>query len=403
MIPGMAGETRALLRQAERMEGVAPFHVCEVLDRAAALAAAGRDVIHMEIGEPDFPTADPIRAAATAFLAGGSVRYTSALGLPALRQAIAERYGREDGVDVDPERVVVTAGASAALFMALAARLDAGDGLLLADPGYPCNRNYAHLLGITEQSIPVDATTGYQPTAEAIAAAWEPSTRAVLLASPANPTGTVVPDAELQRIHGVVTERGGVLIVDEIYRGLVYDARPMTAAALAGDVIVVNSFSKYEGMTGWRLGWLVAPTESMRALEVLSQNLYIAASTVAQHAALAAFEPATEAIFAERREAFRRRRDLLVPGLIELGFNVPVVPQGAFYVYAGIDALAADGERLCLDLLDRAGVAVTPGIDFGRNRATRAVRFAYTTGEDRIAEALERIGAHLDRADEGGE
>jgi len=394
----MAGEIEATRAQAERMAGVAPFHVCEVLDRAAALEAAGRDVIHMEIGEPDFPTAAPIREAATAFLAGGSVRYTSALGLPDLRRAIAERYAREDGVEVDPERVIVTAGASAGLFMALAARLDSGDGLLLADPGYPCNRNYAHLLGIDEQSIPVDATTGYQPTAEAIAAAWRPSTRAVLLASPANPTGTVVSDAELDRIHDVVAERGGVLIVDEIYRGLVYDSRPMTAAALDGDVVVVNSFSKYEGMTGWRLGWLVAPAASMRALEILSQNLYIAASTVAQHAALAAFEPSTEAIFAERREAFRRRRDLLVPGLVALGFSVPAVPQGAFYVYAGIDAIADDGERLCLDLLERAGVAVTPGIDFGENRATRSVRFAYTTGEERITEALRRIADHLDGA-----
>lgn len=394
----MAGEAEAMRIQAARMDGIAPFHVCEVLDRAAALEAAGRDVIHMEIGEPDFPTAEPIRAAAAAFLAGGSVRYTSALGLPALRRAIAERYAREDGVAVDAARIVVTAGASAALFMALASRFDSGDGLLLADPGYPCNRNYAHLLGIEEQSIPVDATTEYQPTAELIAEAWRPSTRGVLLASPTNPTGTVVPDAELVRIHETVAERGGVLIVDEIYRGLVYGSRPMTAAALDGDVLVVNSFSKYEGMTGWRLGWLVAPPSSMRALEVLSQNLYIAASTVAQQAALAAFEPATEAIFAERLDAFRRRRDLLVPGLRALGFSVPVVPEGAFYVYAGIDALADDGERLCLDLLDQAGVAVTPGIDFGRNRAERAVRFAYTTAEERIAEALERIDGHLARS-----
>jgi aspartate/methionine/tyrosine aminotransferase len=391
----MAGETDSMRAQAARMDGIAPFHVCEVLDRAAALEAAGRDVIHMEIGEPDFPTAEPIRAAATAFLAGGSVRYTSALGLPALRRAIAERYAREDGVEVDPNRVIVTAGASAALFMALASRLDAGDGLLLADPGYPCNRNYAHLLGIEEQAIPVDATTGYQPTAESIADAWRPSTRAVLLASPANPTGTVVPDAEVRRIHEIVAERGGVLIVDEIYRGLVYGPRPATAASLGGDVLVVNSFSKYEGMTGWRLGWLVAPPESVRALEVLSQNLYIAASTVAQHAALAAFEPGTEAIFEERRDAFRRRRDLLVPGLIDLGFVIPVVPEGAFYVYAGIDGLADDGERLCLELLEQVGVAVTPGIDFGRNCAERYVRFAYTTGEDRIAEALGRMVEHL--------
>lgn len=381
---------------ARRMAEIQPFHVMELLRRAHELEAAGHDVIHMEVGEPDFPTPTPMIEAATRFLAGGDVRYTGALGLPALREAIARFYHDRFHVDVPPERIVVTPGASGALMLALAATTDPGDEWLLPDPGYPSNRHLVRSMEGVASSLPVDAASRYQPTPEQLAAHWTPRTRGLIVASPSNPTGTLLCADELVALHAETHRRSGLLVVDEIYQGLTYGVEASTALAQpalrdADDLFVVNSFSKYFGMTGWRLGWLVAPRHLAREIEKLAQHFFIAPSTPAQHAALAAFAPATLEILEARREEFAARRDTLLPALRELGFIVATEPHGAFYIYADVSRLADDSEALARRLIEEAGVAVTPGLDFGNHHPRRHLRVAYTTRRDRLLEAVERI------------
>jgi aspartate/methionine/tyrosine aminotransferase len=382
------------MKFAARLSGIEPFHVMDILARARAMEAAGRSVIHLEIGEPDFPTVDRIVQAGIEALRSGHTHYTPALGLPALRAAIARHY--PDGHRPDPARVLVTPGASGALTLIFAALLSPGDRVLMADPGYPCNRHFVRLFEGEPAGIAVGPEHDYQLTADLIRANWDRRTVAVLLASPSNPTGTLVPADELQRIVATVDELGGVLIVDEIYHGLTYGMDAVSALQFSDRVFVVNSFSKYYGMTGWRLGWLVAPPEALPALDKLAQNVFLAASTPAQHAALAAFEPAVIAELEQRREQFRRRRDLLLPGLRALGFEVPVTPQGAFYIYAGCSRFTDDSQRFTRDLLETSGVAITPGIDFGHHQPHRHVRFSYANTPERIAEALQRLACFLD-------
>lgn len=386
------------VRHAARMDEIEPFRVMELLARAKALEARGRSVVHMEVGEPDFSTPEPIVRAGQEALARGLTHYTPAAGLPELREAIARDYRERWGVDVAPERVVVTPGASGALNLLMGVLIGPGDEVLLADPGYPCNRHFVRLAEGRPVSIPVGPASAYQLTAERVAPHLEPSTRAVLLASPANPTGTLIAPGELARIHAQTRARGVELIVDEIYQGLVYAGPSGSALALGEDVFVVNSFSKYFGMTGWRLGWLVAPEAYIGDLERLAQNIFLAAPTPAQHAALAAFRPDTRAILEERRETFRARRDYLLPAVRGLGMEVAVAPEGAFYLYADCGRYSADSYALCLDLLEHVGVAITPGIDFGRHQAATHVRFAYTTGLDRLREGVRRIAAYLERS-----
>jgi aspartate/methionine/tyrosine aminotransferase len=379
-------------RLAARMGAVRPFQAMAVFERALELQAQGRSVIHLEVGEPDFGTPAPVTEAAARYVAGGAVGYTPAQGLPALRRAISDAYAERLGADVPPERIVVTTGASGALLLALAATMGPGDDLLLTDPGYPCNPNMALVCGARPRPVAVGPDTDYQFTAELVAGHWDEATRGVLLATPSNPTGTVVPPAELEAIVGVVAEREGTCIVDEIYGELVYDRVPSTVltAPGAGEVFVVNSFSKTFGMTGWRLGWLVVPPWADDAVRVLAGNLYISAPAPAQHAALAAFTPATWDIVEERRKEFAARRELLLDGLRRIGFEVPVLPSGAFYVYAGCDRFG-DSVTLSAQLLEEAGVAVTPGGDFGATAGHRHVRFSYTNSMANIAEALERM------------
>jgi aspartate/methionine/tyrosine aminotransferase len=378
-------------RPAARMADIAPFHVMEVMGRAQAAEATGRDIVHMEVGEPDFATVDPIVEAGIRALRDGHTHYTLALGLPALRDAIADFYRARHGVAVEPRRVVVTVGASGALQMALWALVGPGDEVLLTDPGYPCNRHFVQLAGGVPVDLPVGPETNWQPTAKQIEAALTPRTRAVLLASPANPTGAVIDRAELARIAALLRARGVALIADEIYHGLLYGADTCTALACDADAVVVNSFSKYFGMTGWRLGWLVVPDALLRSVEKLAQNLFISPPTPAQYAALVAFEPGTLALLDARRDEFKARRDRLLPALRELGFDIPVTPQGAFYVYAGCERFAADSFDFSLRLLDEAGIAATPGLDFGRHTARSHLRFAYTTSAERIADAIARL------------
>ncbi|CAG0989789.1 (5-formylfuran-3-yl)methyl phosphate transaminase [Burkholderiales bacterium] len=386
-------------RLAARVADIAPFHVMEVQTAARALEAAGRSVVHMEIGEPDFPTPEPVLDAARAALADGGIYYTSALGIPELRAAIARHYGDRYGVDVSPERVIVTAGSSAALLLVVALLVNRDEQILMADPGYPCNRHFVRTLEGEPVGVPVGADTRYQLSADLVARHWSARTRGVLIASPSNPTGTTVEREEMRRIVREVDDRGGRLIVDEIYLGLTYDlapgGRPASALALSDDIFVVSSFSKYFNMTGWRLGWVVAPERHVRDIEKLAQNLYISPPTLSQRAALACFEPATLAILESRRDEFRARRDLLVPALRELGFGIPVMPTGGFFVYADTSRFSGGSRAFCRDVLERAGVAITPGIDFGAWRAGAHVRFAYTIAREKIADGIARLARFL--------
>jgi aspartate/methionine/tyrosine aminotransferase len=371
------------------MRQIQPFHVMAMLAAATEREQAGHPVIHLEVGEPDFPTPRKIVEAGQKALAAGRTRYTPALGLHALREKIAAHYGPHDP---GAGRVIVTPGSSGALQLAFAAVLDPGDEVLLADPGYPCNANMILLAGGTPKRIPCGPRVNYQLSAEAVARHWSRKTRAVLLANPSNPTGSTVAPDELRAIVGIVESKGGVLIVDEIYHGLVYDAAIETVLASSDRAIVVNSFSKYYGMTGWRVGWMVAPTNLVPEIDKLAQNLFISAPTPAQHAAFRALDPDVKKTLEKRRTEFKRRRDYLVPALRELGFRIPRMPEGAFYVYADCSAFTRDSERFCRELLEKTDVAVTPGLDFGRHRARSHVRFSYANTMKHLSEAAGRIG-----------
>ncbi len=322
------------MKIADRMASIQPFHVMALLARARELEAAGRSIIHMEIGEPDFITPRPVIEAGLAALQQGKTHYTPATGLPALRERIAAFYNDRYGVAVEAERIVITPGASAALQLVMAALVNPGDHVLMADPGYPCNRNFVYLVNGEPVGIPVDAASGYQPTVQQVNELWTEKVAALLVASPSNPTGTLLSAATLQGYFSTAMEKGGSLVVDEIYHGLTYGSPAQTALAISDELFVINSFSKYFGMTGWRLGWLVAPRDVVPEIDKLAQNLFLAAPTLAQHAALKAFDEQNIAILESRREEFRLRRDYLLPALREIGFDIPVTPEGAFYLYA---------------------------------------------------------------------
>ncbi|MGH8686123.1 MAG: pyridoxal phosphate-dependent aminotransferase [Burkholderiales bacterium] len=379
------------LRAARRAAEIEPFQVMDVLARAHALEASGRRVVHMEIGEPDFTAPEAVVEAGVRALRDGRTAYTATLGLPALREAIAQHYEARFGRRLDPARVAVTAGASGGLLLALAMLVDPGDEVLVPDPGYPGYRHFVRAFEGVARPLALEAATRYQPTLEQVRRAWTPRTRALVLGSPSNPTGTIVDPAELERIAAFLESQGGVLVADEIYQGLVYGAAPSTALGLPGDVVLVNSFSKYFCMTGWRLGWVVLPPARMRDFEKLAQHFFICAPSVAQHAALEAFTPATRAVLEARRAEFERRRDFLVPALRRAGLEIPAAPEGAFYVYADCAALEPDARRFAMDLLETAGVAATPGVDFGEHGTGRCLRFAYTRALEDLEEAAARI------------
>jgi len=385
-------------RWAQRAHDIESFKVMDLLKRARELGSQGRDVIHLEVGEPDFTTAEPIVSAAHSALDQGLMQYTPAAGIPELRQAIASFYMTRYGLSIPAERVIVTAGASGALLLTFALLADMGQNIMMADPGYPCNRQFLRLLEARGLQVPTTAADNFQLTPELIERYWQANTAGVLLASPSNPTGTLVSPEQMQQISTAVRDREGVLIVDELYHGLTYGVDAQTVLATDDEAFVINSFSKYFGMTGWRLGWIVAPEAAVPELEKLAQNLFISPSTLAQHAALAAFEPETLAILEARRAEFGKRRDLLVGGLRELGFVVPAMPEGAFYVYADASHLTDNSFDYCWALLEEDFIAVTPGADFGQNQAQKYVRFSYTTGIDRIEMALDRLQRRIARA-----
>ncbi|MDX1370237.1 pyridoxal phosphate-dependent aminotransferase [Pseudomonas sp.] len=378
-----------------RSRAIEPFHVMALLARANQLQAAGHDVIHLEIGEPDFTTAAPIVAAGQAALAAGHTRYTAARGIPALREAIAGFYAQRYRLSIDPERILITPGGSGALLLATSLLVDPGKHWLLADPGYPCNRHFLRLVEGAAQLVPVGPEVRYQLTADLVARHWDKDSVGALVASPANPTGTLLSREELGGLSRALNERGGHLVVDEIYHGLTYGVDASSVLEVDDDAFVLNSFSKYFGMTGWRLGWLVAPQAAVADLEKLAQNLYISAPSMAQHAALACFEAPTLEILEQRRHEFARRRDFLLPALRELGFKIAVEPEGAFYLYADISAFGGDAFAFCQHFLETEHVAITPGLDFGRHLASQHVRFAYTQDLPRLQQAVERIARGL--------
>jgi aspartate/methionine/tyrosine aminotransferase len=403
------------MRVTQRAQRIEPFYVMEVAKAAAALAqqAAHTDkpMVFLNIGEPDFTAPPLVQEAAQRAIAGGNTQYTDATGLMPLRERISAWYASRFGVQVPARRIVLTAGASAALQLACLALIEAGDQVLMPDPSYPCNRHFVHAAEGTARLLPTTPAERFQLSAAKVEAAWTAQTRGVLLASPSNPTGTSIHPSELRRIHEIVQRHNGVTMVDEIYLGLSHDATfGRSALEIDDNIISINSFSKYFSMTGWRLGWLVVPDALVSVVERLAQNLYICPSTVAQHAALACFEPASLAEYEHRRSEFKARRDYFIPALRSLGFEVPVEPDGAFYVYADCSKVQAklgvapaqntdsssNSNRggswdFCFEMMRRAHVAITPGRDFGHDSTAQFVRFSTASSMDDLHTAIARM------------
>ncbi|KXS37166.1 MAG: aspartate aminotransferase [Halomonadaceae bacterium T82-2] len=380
-----------------RIDRVQPFRVMGLLEQAQAREAAGHDVIHLEIGEPDFATPEPVVEAGRQALAEGRTRYTPAGGIPALREAIAGHYAAHFGADIDPARILVTPGASGALLLASQLLVGRGDRVLMADPTYPCNRHFMGLADAEIDCVPVGDESGWQLDAALVARHWQPATRLAMLATPSNPTGHMLDAGGLRAVAGEVARRDGALLVDEIYQGLSYDVAPVSAAAVAPEAFVVNSFSKYFGMTGWRLGWLVAPEAAVEPLTRLAQNVFLAAPTLSQHAALAAFTPECATELERRRRELHRRRDALLAGLERLGLAPAMPPQGAFYLWLDVSRYTRDSQAFCQRLLETENVAITPGVDFAVRGGEHHVRIAFTNDVARLEEAVERLGRFLAR------
>ncbi|MEG0149086.1 MAG: pyridoxal phosphate-dependent aminotransferase [Comamonas sp.] len=384
-----------------RAERIDPFYVMEVAKAAQAkaqeLANTDSPMIFLNIGEPDFTAPPLVQEAAARAIHNGTTQYTPALGLPELRERISAWYAQRFGVEVPARRIVITAGASAALQLACLATINAGDEILMPDPSYPCNRHFVSAAEGTAVMVPTTAAERYQLSADKVQAHWGNKTRGVLLASPSNPTGTSIASDELARIHDVVRAKGGLTIIDEIYLGLSHDeAFGHSALALGEDIISINSFSKYFNMTGWRLGWMVVPEAMVPVVERMAQNLFICASTIAQHAALACFEPESIAEYERRRAEFKARRDYFIPALEALGLPVPVKPDGAFYAWAdcrgAADKLGVKGSwDFAYALMDRAHLAITPGRDFGSYETADFVRFSTANSMAQLQEAVARM------------
>jgi len=393
------------MKVSERAQRIEPFYVMEVAKAAQALAAgaarAGKPMIYLNIGEPDFTAPPLVQEAAAKAIRNGLTQYTPATGLPELRERISQWYAQRFACDVPASRIVVTAGASAALQLVCLALINPGDEVLMPDPSYPCNRHFVTAAGGTALLIPTTAAERFQLSSQKVAAAWNPQTRGVLLASPSNPTGTSISLSEMKRIHEVVHGQKGILIIDEIYLGLSHEAEyGQTALALGDDIISVNSFSKYFNMTGWRLGWLVVPESLVPVMERLAQNLFICPSTIAQHAALACYEAESLAEYERRRAEFKARRDYFIPALNALGLTVPVMPDGAFYAWADCTAACAKlgvpgSWELAFELMNRAHVAVTPGRDFGQADTKHFIRFSTANAMPELREAIDRLRAVL--------
>jgi aspartate/methionine/tyrosine aminotransferase len=369
---------------------IPPFIVMDVMRTANARAAAGRDIVHLEVGQPATPAPRAVRDAARDALASEPLGYTDACGLEPLRRRIAGHYRDTYGVTVDWRRVVVTTGSSGAFILGFLAAFDAGDRVAVTTPGYPAYRNILRALDVDVVMVPTTAASGYQPRLDDLDA-LVPAVRGLIAASPANPTGSMLAGPDLSRLVKGCAERGIRLISDEIYHGITYTMAAATALAHGNDVIVVNSFSKYYSMTGWRLGWMVVPAPLMRAVECLAQNLFISPPALSQRAAITAFDARDELDANVRRYA--RNRDILLSGLPAAGLKSFAPADGAFYLYADVSALTDDSAAYCRRMLDEAGVAATPGIDFDLDRGRRFVRFSYAGSEPEMDDAIRRLAA----------
>jgi aspartate/methionine/tyrosine aminotransferase len=379
------------------MADIEPFFVMEIQRRALQLEAEGRSVIHLEIGQPDFGAPEPVLRRAQEALGRPGLGYTDAPGTIALRERIAGWYAQRFGLPVDPQRILVTAGASGAFMVLLGSLVSPGDEFLVPDPGYPCNRHFLRMFEGHARLVRTQPENGFQPTLGELEAAWVEHSRGLILASPANPTGTCISAQALAEIHQWLRARGGVLIMDEIYQGLTYEGEGHTALALGDDVFVINSFSKYFGMTGWRLGWLVCPPDLTRALERFAQNAYICPPALAQEAALEAFSEASIRICEAHRAQYRERRDWLLGALAPLGFQIPARPAGAFYIYLDCSRFGRTASALSADILDKTGVALTPGRDFGQADPERYIRLAYAQAQPQLEAAVARLSDYLRR------
>lgn len=384
-------------RLAARTNEFLTFQVVELFKQAQALQAAGKDIISLGIGEPDFTAPPQVVEALQRAAQAGQSGYSAPAGLMPLREAIAQFYHDQFGATINPRRVIVTAGASGALTLACAALVNPGGEVLMPDPSYPANSNFVLAAGGRPRLIPSSADKRFQLSAQDVARHWTDATQGVLVASPSNPTGTSIDHGELARLLGEVRAHHGFAIVDEIYLGLSYEGQPRSALTLDDDIIVINSFSKYFHMTGWRLGWMIVPEDMVAPVEKIAGSLAICAPTLAQHAALACFTPDALRTFEHRREAFKQRRDYLLPEFERLGLKVPVKPDGAFYIYADISDLGTDSASFSQRLLLEAGIAAVPGLDFGPAHGHHTMRFSYATGLDRLEEAVARMGKLLGR------
>jgi aspartate/methionine/tyrosine aminotransferase len=390
-----------MMKIAQRAQRIEPFYVMEVAkaaaERAALVAHTDAPMIFLNIGEPDFTAPPLVQEAAARAVHDGVTQYTPALGIPELRECISAWYSKRFGVNVPARRIVITAGASAALQLACLTLIEAGDEVLMPDPSYPCNRHFVSAAEGRAVLVPTTAAERFQLSAAQVRANWTAHTRGVLLASPSNPTGTSIHPDELRAIHNEVSQRGGTTLIDEIYLGLSYDEQfGQSALGIDDQIISINSFSKYFNMTGWRLGWLVVPDALVPVVERLAQNLFICASTVAQHAALACFETESIAEYERRRAEFKARRDYFVPALNALGLNVPVMPDGAFYAWADCTAVAntlgvKDSWDFAFEVMNKANLAITPGRDFGHADTSRFVRFSTARSLPELQAAIGRL------------
>ncbi|WP_111639142.1 aminotransferase class I/II-fold pyridoxal phosphate-dependent enzyme [Marinomonas shanghaiensis] len=380
---------------AARVEQIAPFQVMAVLARAKQLQSQGEDVIHLEIGEPDFVAVKAVATAGIAAIQQGKTGYTSATGLPDLKRAISDYYSSRYQVNVSPERIIVTPGASGALLLMASLMVNPDEDVLMPDPCYPCNRHFLIQSGAKAKLVETLPENGFEMDLNTLEHHWGESTCGLWLASPSNPTGAVLSQSYIAKAWEKVKGLGGHLLVDEIYQGLVYEGDDFSALSISDDIFVINSFSKYFAMTGWRLGWLVVPDWAIEGATKLAQNLFIAAPSVSQYAAISAFEPDVLAECEARRQTLNARRLMLLAGLEAIGLPVVAPAHGAFYVYVDVSGVTQDAMAWCLALLEEEKVALTPGADFGIKDAHKYVRFAYTCDESRLQEALTRIARFI--------
>ena len=374
---------------------IEPFHVVSLITRAIELEKQGKKIVNLVVGEPEFKTPKPIIDSAIKSLEQNKIRYSPSLGKVELRESIAKWYQDREKINLSYNKIAVTSGSSAALLLTMAVLLNPGNEVIISDPSYPCNRHFVAAMEGVATCVPVDSKTNYQLTLEKVKDNWTEKTKAVLVSSPSNPTGGILDYEELEKIYSFVCSQGGYLIVDEIYRGISYDKEPVSATALGENVFVINSFSKFFCMTGWRLGWLVAPEKFIEKIEHLAQNLYISNSDIAQDAVLSAFSPDVVSQLDSNLIHYKEQKDYLMNELLRIGFKIPVEPKGAFYIYADASNFTDDSYKFCWEILEDIGVAIAPGLDFGNYRSNIHVRFSFPKTINIMSEGIKRIDNYL--------